>query len=394
MLKKNIFALLLTLCGAYMFAQKPLTIIKATNKKATITEGEGNFEESAWYLDPAAKPDVFTTNKSKKAKWITFKTDIDCLKVKLKAGQKYDFVVLLNGKDSCFTRLQSPALITKYAQQKKVTHDTIPFVLTAYSNMKIKAILNEKDTLQLNFDTGADGIFLTYDAIEKKTHLLDNQKDKLEKNYDYLPSLNHISIGNLAWDNLTIFARSLSGHETDGLFGWDFFNGRIVEIDYDNRRLIIHSKLEKKPKGYSKIPIEYTHTLFCINGTLKNKGKAYPNRFLFDSGYQRTMMLDSVLMAEQHFPKDLPIIKKVIMKNSRGHEIPVITVNNEQLHLGDYTLFDVPAQKLSSANPARFKTHILGNEVLKRFNTILDFQNDCIYLKKNSLWEVEYKEKS
>lgn len=394
MVKKIIVFSFLILLTLFAFGQKRLPIIKATNKKAIISEGEGSFERNGWFLDPMAKLDIFTTNKSKKAKWVTFKTDIDSIKIKLKAGQKFDFIVLLNGKDSCYTRLQSPALITKYAKQKKATHDTIPFELTAYSNLKIKAIVNSKDTLDLKFDSGAGGLLLTYETIEKKTHLLDNQDDKTKPDFDNLPSFNRLQLGNLIWDSLTVYPVALSGHGTDGRFGWDLFDGRIVEIDYDNNRFIIHSKLPKKPKGYSKLPIEYTHTLFCINATLKNKGIAYPNRFLFDNGYQRTIMLDSVLMAEQNFPKDLKVIKKVIMKNGRGQEIPVITVNNEQLIVGEYTLFDIPTQKLTGNNPARFKTHILGNEVLKRFNTILDFQNDCVYLKKNSLWNMEYKEKS
>lgn len=82
------------------------------------------------------------------------------------------------------------------------------------------------------------------------------------------------------------------------------------------------------------------------------------------------------------------------MRNGQGKEIPVITVNNEALILGKYKLYNIPAQKLSSANPAQFKTHILGNEVLKRFNTIFDFQDNFIYLKPNKLTKVHYADAS
>ena len=83
---------------------------------------------------------------------------------------------------------------------------------------------------------------------------------------------------------------------------------------------------------------------------------------------------------------------KVIMKNGQGKEIPVLTVNNERLNLGKEVLLDIPVQLLATGNPARFKTHILGNEVLKRFNTILDFQNNFVYLKKDSLFDLPYKD--
>ena len=78
------------------------------------------------------------------------------------------------------------------------------------------------------------------------------------------------------------------------------------------------------------------------------------------------------------------------MKNGQGKEIPVITVNNEKLNLGMETLLDIPVQLLATGNPARFKTHILGNEVLKRFNTILDFQHNVVYLKANTLFNLPY----
>jgi hypothetical protein len=62
------------------------------------------------------------------------------------------------------------------------------------------------------------------------------------------------------------------------------------------------------------------------------------------------------------------------------------------LFLGNVCLNDVPVQLLATSNPAQFKTHILGNEVLKRFNTILDFQENKVYLKPNLLWNDPYTE--
>ena len=52
----------------------------------------------------------------------------------------------------------------------------------------------------------------------------------------------------------------------------------------------------------------------------------------------------------------------------------------------------VPVQLLSTPNPARFETHILGGELLKRFNTILDFQNGFVYMKPNSLMSLPYND--
>jgi len=47
---------------------------------------------------------------------------------------------------------------------------------------------------------------------------------------------------------------------------------------------------------------------------------------------------------------------------------------------------------LNQSNPAGFSAHILGNEVLKRFNTVLDFKKDDIYFQKNTLIDLTYSD--
>jgi hypothetical protein len=357
-------------------AQKNLTVIKANSTKAFIIEaGE---ERVNWHISPLTNPDIHTISKSVKPTWIKFITDIDSIKVKIKPGEHFDFIVLLNNKDSCNTRIESMP-VKNYSHQWLATHDTIPFTLTEFNNIKLRATLNKVDTLDLKFDSGTTGLLLTNDAIKNKTHLPNTEKAD-----------NTLQIGNLNWDSLQVYPVELSGQGTDGRFGWDLFDGKIVEIDYDKSIFIVHTQLPAISAAYSKFDIEYSHTLFCIRGELQIKDKKYRNRFLFDNGYQRTIMLDTMLMYEQHYPKDLKVIKTVIMKNGAGKQIPVITVNNERLNLGKQSLYNIPVQLMTTGNPAGFKTHILGNEVLKRFNTIIDFQNNVVYLKPNSLIDLGY----
>ena len=42
----------------------------------------------------------------------------------------------------------------------------------------------------------------------------------------------------------------------------------------------------------------------------------------------------------------------------------------------------------------KFSINLLGNDALKRFNTFIDFKNDCIYLKPNKLMNMPYRERS
>ena len=87
-------------------AQTKLRVIKASSPNVAINDG-GYLDKNAWSLSPRAKPDIYTADRANKPKWVTFYTDIDSIRVKLKPGASVDFIILLNGKDSCYTRIVS-----------------------------------------------------------------------------------------------------------------------------------------------------------------------------------------------------------------------------------------------------------------------------------------------
>ncbi|MEZ4772020.1 MAG: clan AA aspartic protease [Bacteroidia bacterium] len=282
----------------------------------------------------------------------------------------------------------------KYLPAQKtlpLANDTIPFVLTEYNNIKVRVLLNDTDSLELKFDSGATGLLLTHEAIATKTKLLESQNEKKPtQDYQKLEAQSRLQIGKLRWDHLDVYPVTLSGHGTDGRFGWDLFEGRILEINYDKNIMVVHSQLPKNAKDYTRLKIEYVETLFCVEGRLFAGKKHYKSRFLIDTGYQKALLLDSVLMAEQNFPKDLPVVKITRLRNGAGKVFETKVVNCEKLMLRQSSLKNIPTQLLNTDNPAGFKTHILGNELLKRYNAYFDFQQNHIYLRLNSLELLPY----
>lgn len=373
---------LLLLSSTLLFSQKKLPVVKSNTQQVTIIEN--NELKTSWSLNPEVKPDVYTTGKNAKFKLVKLKTDIDSIEVKLKPDQKFDFIVLFKGKDSCLTRFESP-VIKNFSKVKPVLKDTISFTLTEQNNIKIKSKLNNKFDVDLMFDTGAMDFYLIKDAIKK---YLNPEGRKLTIN-DI--SDNDFKIGNLEWQHQQVYPIETTGHGCDGMFGWNMFDGKVVEIDYDKNIIIVHSQLPKISKDFEKFEMELMKEHFCINVEMEVNNKKYKNRFLFDSGFQKTLMLDNHLIAKSGYPKaELPVIAKTVMYNSNKDEIPVETVLNEKLIFGKYVLKNVPAQINSYNQPAGFSTHFLGGEILKRFNTILDFQNNAVYLKPNHLFNAEY----
>lgn len=95
-------AFLILVCPAQMaVAQNKLPLIKARSKKVSIRDGS-EFKADTWTIVPDARPDIYTTY----SKRVTFYTDLDSISFNTnpKTGV-YDFIILLNGKDSAYTRI-------------------------------------------------------------------------------------------------------------------------------------------------------------------------------------------------------------------------------------------------------------------------------------------------
>jgi|JI10StandDraft_1071094.scaffolds.fasta_scaffold10559_7 hypothetical protein len=391
---KNIVLVFSLLSSWGLLAQHNLPIIKATYPNAFIVDA--NEGKTNWTLSPDAKPDVYTSFRTRETKWVSLYTDVDSIKVKIDPGTVFDFVVLLNDKDSCYTQFKSAIPKVLITNTSLNTHDTIPFTLTAYNAICIKSIINDSDTLNLHFDIGSFDFRLTKDAILHKTTLLSNQADvlsgKAKADYNQMKPVFKIKLGNLAFDKPEVIPTGFTSQGMDGRFGWNIFEGKSVEIDYDKHILIIHSQLPKIKKGYSKSKIEFYQSFACIKGHFTIEQKIYKGLFIMDTGSDLAIIMDSTWLNQQKFPKDLKHIKTTTLKDPRGAVYENKIVLAPQFNLNGFTLNDIPTSLLGGPNPTRLALNFLGNDLLKRFNAILDFKKDYIYLKPNSLTSLPYKD--
>lgn len=378
---KRILPVLAALLSFSVFAQNKLPVVKASAGQAKIYEEDHAI--SRWYINPKIKPDVFTAGKFTKSKRIKFRTDIDSIIFNISPGQKKEFIVLLNGKDSCFTQIAAPAL-KNFKKLSPEIHDTIPFFVNHYNTNFLPIVFNGTDSLFMNFDSGANDIDLTHAALSKKM----KSKPRLyHTDYD-------VKIGNHTYKS-KIYDIELAGNETDGLLGWDIFDGMIVALDYDQHKMMVHSAMPKeilRDKQYTRFNITYIKNKPFIESEISQSGSKNRSLFMFDLGYQRTAMLDNDLLREMKFPTDkMEIIKKVMMHGVNGNEVPVTTVKLQNLQIGHFELKNVPVQVMEKNKPMPgTNVHYLGTDILKRFNTVFDFQNNVIYLKPNHLYDVAY----
>jgi hypothetical protein len=352
--------------------QPKLPLIRAKSKKVSIRD-DGFFDKNAWNLSPATRPDVYTADRTRKTKWVTFYTDIDSIRVKLKPGGQCDFVILLNDKDSCYTRIASA--IPQQSATADAATDTIPFTLTEYNAIAATAVINDTDTVKLHFDVGSFSFHLTKEALSRRPSLKKVQT---------------LQMGTRVWQNPSVGATGYTSLNMDGRFGWDLFEGRQVEIDYDHHLLIIHPKMPKHLKGYVKGKLLFQRNFVCMRAAF-GKDESY---FMLDTGSDQAAIVDSAWAAAHDFTTGLKLIKTSTLKDPRGVQYETKTVLAPKLELNNIRLANVPTLVLSGRNPVGFSVNYLGNDVLKRFNIILDFQHDYIYLKPNGLMDAPYRANS
>jgi len=85
-------------------AQQKLPIIKATSKIVDVKDGEV-YQKGIWNLSPENKPDIYFALEPVHEKTITFYTDIDSISFDIIPDSNYNFIILLNSKDTCYTQI-------------------------------------------------------------------------------------------------------------------------------------------------------------------------------------------------------------------------------------------------------------------------------------------------
>lgn len=362
-----LFFNLLIYCNS--FAQNKIPIIMANSIEVAISD-DGIFDKNAWVLSPETKPDTYVAERSTQTKWVIFYTDIDSIKVKVNPDTRFDFIILLNNKDTCFTQIVGAKSIKNTMIDSKNEQDTIPFVLTKYSAIHIKGIVNNLDTLDLHFDLGSLDFSITNKAL--------------------LNDINKIEIGNLTWKNPNVKLTKNVSHGMQGRFGWRVFDDKIVEIDFDKKIIILHKQLPPFKTFYTKSNIKFIKSLFCIEAAIILNNHNYIGNFLFDTGSDLAIVIDSVWAFQNNFPDGLKILKKSSFSDGAGRIYQTSLVTLPSLTINNHTLNNIPTSILDYSSPVGYQMNYFGNDLLKRFNMIIDLKNDEIYLKPNSLFNTSY----
>lgn len=258
------------------------------------------------------------------------------------------------------------------------------------------------DSLNFIFDTGCGGLSLD-STTAQRLKLVPEQSQMTVRGIGGSRQqrlLNGMSIhlGNITLDSLAIqvsnyeILTSVYGEPIDGIIGYTFFSRFLVKVDYDNSTIEIYSKGDVKyPKGGFLLRPRLMG-LPMLEGEL-NDARDISSRFYFDTGAGLCLLFSS------NFTSDSAVFapkkKKPVLAEGAG--------------LGGKTAMQLTTLKTFSLGPFHFRqipTYIfddnydltsypqlgglIGNDLLRRFNLILNYDRSEIYILPNGAYHQPF----
>nr|WP_315029999.1 hypothetical protein [uncultured Chryseobacterium sp.] len=256
----------------------------------------------------------------------------------------------------------------------------IPFRLTKYNTIIVKALVNKKDSLDLMFQIAMKEGAISPDRQGKADHIIFNK--------DEISDHNTVEVGKIALKDFSFINNQLSGNESDGKIGTALFAGKTFKIDYDNDQFIIY---DQKPdvKGYQPVTTFFHDDTFTIvaDNVIENQQKeAY---FVLQSGYSGSLLYSNEFSEENHLGKKLKITGEKTLKNSSGKSLITQQAILPFFKLGDVVFKDLSIAffggELKTQNVSYF-----GADMLRRFIWIFDAERKTAYIKPSKYFSEPY----
>lgn len=286
------------------------------------------------------------------------------------------------------------------AQENKISSAALltrlPFVTLSGGIIVIELKLgNFPDTLNFILDTGSGGVSLDSSTVSY-FHLPITPTEKRLRGIGSMRKISYVMDQTLHFPNLDVehldihinnydLLTSVYGVKIDGIVGYSFLSRYIVKVNYDNSTLEIYSP------GQIKYPRAGILIKPVINGIPSfdasiSDSSTSDSRFYFDTGAGLC-----VLMSEA-FEKDSGILskgKKIILTQAEGlgGKTPMKLTTVKEIKIGKYKFKRVPAHIfVDEFNVTAYPTlgGLIGNDLLRRFNLIINYGQREIHLKPNS----------
>lgn len=274
---------------------------------------------------------------------------------------------------------------------------TMPFRVLNGGIILGKVKMNDfPDSLSFIFDTGCGGV-----SLDSMTCIHYNLTPKTSPYFirgiagrcpQRLLENMRLSIGGINLDSLTMqvndydLLSSVYGEKIDGIIGYSFFSRYLVWVDYDSSKIDIYTKGPVKyPRGgFLLRPRLYG--LPMLEGRLAD-ARDINSRFYFDTGAGLCLLFSSEFTADSNVFS--PRRKKPVPTQGAGlgGKTDMQLTILKSFSLGPFHFHQIPTYIFDDSYDVTSYPQLgglIGNDLLRRFNLIVNYPHSEIYIIPNS----------
>lgn len=257
------------------------------------------------------------------------------------------------------------------------------------------------DTLNFILDSGSGGISL--DSLTTKDFGLKGiPSNRTIRGIAGIRTVSFLMNSTLHLPNLTIdslnfhindysILDAVYGRRIDGIIGYSVISRYIIKINYDSSKIEFWSKgsLKYPRGGFLLKPL--INTIPVQTARIKDQRKI-TTRFLYDMGAGLNMMLSTDFLKDSAFLKKKRILFAKEAEGLGGKIDMHMTVIRE-VRIGPYRFRNVPIYIFDdtfNVTSYPYLGGLIGNDLLRRFNVILNYDKRDIYLTPNSHYDEPF----
>ena len=266
--------------------------------------------------------------------------------------------------------------------------DTIPFTLGTDNRIYIKVTVNDTESLDFIFDTGAASTVINTSQTATKLPLQFNSSvaNRGANGITNQPvsAGNTLQIGPFVRKNedLLGIAYPKQHYSFDGVIGYPFFEDYLIEIDYRYQRMVIHKKRNTvfNLASYEALPMDLSEDVPFVDMLVFKNDTPVTLPVMLDTGFNGELivyhkMVEKLQLANQFVQRGTSA--------SEGTDGGVIRSNSviiPKVTMGTIEFADLPAFLNRTPSPTSF-TAILGGAVLKQLHWVFDFKKQEVMFK-------------
>ncbi|TAD84951.1 MAG: signal protein PDZ [Bacteroidetes bacterium] len=313
---------------------------------------------------------------------------------------------------TCFARLQASLLLLAtaftsvgqevFAEPAAVRLTKFGFEQLSGGVMLVRATLDGRtDSLNFILDTGSGGISLDSVTVAELGLSLEPSNRTIRG----IAGVRQVSFANnhrlnlpgLTVDSLNFHVNdygllsAVYGFKIDGIIGYSFFKRYIVRINYDNLTIEVFSPgAYRYPRGghmlrpaISGLPMQYAE--FAEN-------HRFLGRFYLDTGAGLCLLLSQDYCTDSAIFAPHKKFYNTVAEGLGGKKFMKLTVI-KQFKLGPYRFKKVPVFVFDdefNVTAYPFLGGLIGNDLLRRFNLVVNYGRSQIHLLPNTHFKEEF----